>query len=398
MYGKFSKMGICLIVKSGGGIDTSSATATADKILNGYTIYKDDNKVAGTMTKIGAQTESGKGVSSSTAIKAGWHDGNGKISVSELKSQMGATTAATSDVLTKYTYWTNGSNSRYTGTMTNRGTKAWTIGVNGEQKIESGWHSGSGTVKQSTTITTSSEWKLMRPTTSNQTLCNSGWYYSQNRWCEGTSTLTASNIKSGVSIFGVAGSCTSRYYLIKDGQLQRGTLEWENTSSVQGNSAHYDSSLKALILYATTWSSSGQSHAESTFPRITGLQYPIVNNASSITGVVYAEFMMPSPTQWASGSHPSIWISSYQSSTKWRAYVWCNQYKGFSTSGNAAANTRYTLAFDRIINAFTVSTTATWASVEVDFGRSAYGPSKIVKTTYLYNLWIETTATAKSAS
>lgn len=48
-------MGICLIVKSGGGVDTSTATATADKILSGYTIYSDDNKIAGTMRNIGNQ-------------------------------------------------------------------------------------------------------------------------------------------------------------------------------------------------------------------------------------------------------------------------------------------------------------------------------------------------------
>ena len=80
-------MGICLIIKSGGGTDTSNATATADKILSGYTVYSNDNKITGSMTNVGTQTASGLNAGGNTTIKAGWHNGNGIITTNTLSSQ-----------------------------------------------------------------------------------------------------------------------------------------------------------------------------------------------------------------------------------------------------------------------------------------------------------------------
>lgn len=389
MYGKFSKMGICLIVKSGGGIDTSSATATVDKILNGYTIYKDDNKITGSMTSVGKQTVTGLNTGGSTTITAGWHDGTGSVTTNSLSSQTGGTSISASDVLNSYTYWSSGS--KGTGTMTNHGTKAWTIGVNGEQKIESGWHNGSGTVKQSSTVTTSSEWKLMRPTTSNQTLCNSGWYYSQNRWCEGASTLTAANIKSGVSIFGVAGTCTTRYYLIKNGQLQTsvkygfvggGGMNGSVESIDTGASAHYDSSLGAFVMY----SHKGQF----TFPVFTNLDYPILNSTSSQTGKVYIDFMCVNPIHWAADTPSS---PSRASANVEYNYMWAiSRFTAGNTStGWLEAGKRYIESTYTITNSLSWSVATTKTSLGVKYGHSTINDSGSVVETRAYNVWVETT-------
>ena len=207
-------MGICLIVKSGGGVDTSTATATADKILSGYTLYSNDNKITGNMANIGTQTTSGLNVGTSVTINAGWHNGSGTVITNTLSSQTSADIPDASWCLYSYTYWKNGV--KYTGTMGNIGAKSWSIGANGSQTIEGGWHNGSGTVKQSINVD-NGEWGPT-PTTTNQQLCWQGWYYSKNRWCWGNGNLVAGNIKKGVSIFGVWGNYVeTKRYLIQNG-------------------------------------------------------------------------------------------------------------------------------------------------------------------------------------
>ena len=225
MYGKFSKMGICLIVKSGGGIDTSSATATADKILSGYTIYSNDDKITGSMLNVSNQckTDTAWGNTSGTytftpgtvgGIWGGYHDGTCVMQAATLESQTQCDIPNQWWCLTGYSYWASGK--YYDGAMVNRGTVTWTLDANGEQKIEDGWHDGSGTVNQSISVDTGEWWST--PTTTNQQLCWQGWYYSKNRWCWGNSNLVAGNIKKGVSIFGVAGNYVeTQRYIIKNG-------------------------------------------------------------------------------------------------------------------------------------------------------------------------------------
>ena len=221
-------MGICLIVKSGGGTDTSNANVTADKILSGYTVYSNDNKITGTMRNVGNQNNTDTTWGNTGGkyscwpdgtiwIWEGWHDGTSGVNAVTLASQTsGCNMNGAGDVLWGYTYWSGGE--RFSGMMPAVGKKEWSIGVNDEQKIEVGWHDGTGTVSQPLNVD-NGEWGI-GGSTSQQQLCWSGWYYSKNRWCWGDGNLVAWNIKNGVSIYGVTGNYVeTKRYLIQNGSL-----------------------------------------------------------------------------------------------------------------------------------------------------------------------------------
>ena len=333
-------MGLCLIIKSGGGTDTSSATASAEQILSGYTIYKNDNKITGTMTNVGKQTTTGLNASGSATINAGWHDGTGSVTTNSLSSQTGGTSIAVGDVLSSYTYWSSGA--KATGTMTSRGTKAWTIAVNGSQTIESGWHSGSGTVKQSSTVATNSTKTTMTPTTSQQTLCNASTYYSQERWCAGNANLTAANIKKDITIFGVKGTwqgwVDKTVWIIKDGNVQSG-FGISNITQGASSAANWSQYQKTGKTSWGTWMIDGWYWKDDSVEGwqgsfdITGLNTLGISFVQ-ISGVNYyrtnAKFSMDFNYYW-----------SYTSNTNMRVYFYINQRSDIWWYTVADYNTHY---------------------------------------------------------
>ena len=192
-------MAVATILRSGGGTDTSDANATAAQILTGYTGYVNDVLITGTMPNRGAVSIS-LNCGGSYTIPQGYHNGSGKVTANSLASQTSANATA-AQILSGYTAWVNGS--KITGTMANRGAVSYKLPANGSYTIASGYHNGSGKVTQSLTT---QRGKTVTPTTSNQTACASGRWVTGNIICAGASTLTARNIKKGVTIFGVKGT------------------------------------------------------------------------------------------------------------------------------------------------------------------------------------------------
>ena len=153
-------------------VDTSDATATADKMLKDETAYVNGEKITGT---IEIKTSNDLTTSGATVtVPAGYYNANASKSVATATQATPAITVNASGLITATATQTSG----YVTAGSKSATKQLAF-------------------QAAKTIT---------PTTTNQTAVSSGYYTGGAITVKGDSNLVASNIKSGVSIFGVNGT------------------------------------------------------------------------------------------------------------------------------------------------------------------------------------------------
>ena len=192
-------MGECLIVRSGGGTDTTNATAKNDNVVNGYTCYVNDELIIGSIPTITLSKTTVAPSDEITLLYGNYKNTN--ISTSTLEEET-VSTAVSSDILKSYNGWTIGI--YVDGDIINNGTILQSLSANGSYTIPQGWHNnGKVTQSLSTQATVGITAK-----SSNQTVCVANKWTTGDLWVWGNSNLVKTNIKNGVNIFGVVGNFT----------------------------------------------------------------------------------------------------------------------------------------------------------------------------------------------
>jgi hypothetical protein len=262
-------------------VDTADGTTTADKILNTYTGYVNGAKVTGTMANNGAVTITPG--ATAKAIPVGYHNGSGTVATD--------VNLVTGNIISGKTIFGVAGKASVVETSSANATAGQMLsGVTGY--VNGALITGNIASKTAQTY---------YPGTGTQTI-GAGQYLSGVQTINGDGNLIASNILSGKTIFGVAGSAPNV-------QVVRGT-----TAVVAGTDAYITVSLPwvpdAMGAYLSTWG----------YPQLAiSMNYDVISKAVGISssGTYKSETMVSTTRMYIGNNAPSAGSIVTYVAVKW---------------------------------------------------------------------------------